>query len=229
MKPGTPALAMLFGLSASAAWADTTQEASSATREPAASVTSDGADGGQAGWTFVNGQSAQADPPNKWSIEDDRSVDPRDMGVPEPSAANKPDDSPSDHAAAAQEGDADQSATLQAPNEDEDSEQSAESPGTGGDGMMAALPDRNAQVEDPRAMPSLPRAFKDFMQSVQDKMVVILPQGWTGSVEDLLEVLKQTTDQEIVVLSQRNTDGENAPGRPSSDDESDNDEDDDDH
>ena len=91
--------------------------------------------------------------------------------------------------------------------------------------LFAVFPDRGAG-DAAQALAVQAQAFQKFMESVQGKLVVILPQGWSGSVESLLESLKGSSgDTEVVVLSQRG-DVSNTSA-PSSDDEDDNDEDDD--
>jgi hypothetical protein len=242
MKFGTPVMALAFGLFASAVWADTTQNDATPAADRVA-VTTDGANGEQS-WKIVDGQPAQgvnaatqgeqsASRQNEQGSEitaageagnqdqsaqsdqatsDQATVESTD-GSQDSSAASQDDDSAADRNAAVQSGDENADA------------QSAEATANGGGDLIAALPDRSTD-DAAQALSVQAQAFQKFMESVQGKLVVILPQGWSGSVENLLESLKESSSNtEVVVLSQR--DDASNTSAPSSDDEDDNDDDDD--
>ncbi len=240
MKFGTPvlALALAFGLFASAVWADTTQNDATPAADRAA-VTTDGANGEQS-WKIVDGQSAQG---GNAATQDEQSASRHEEQGSQSAAASEQDQSAqseqptSDQAAAEADGAQDSSvasqdddsatdrnAAVQSGDENADG-QSAGATTNGGGDLMAALPDRGAD-DAAQALSVQAQAFQKFMESVQGKLVVILPQGWSGSVENLLESLKDSSSNtEVVVLSQR--DGASNTSAPSSDDEDDNDDDDD--
>jgi hypothetical protein len=242
MKFGTPVMALAFGLFASAAWADTSQNDATPAADRAA-VTTDGANGEQS-WKIVDGQSAsggnaatqdekgasrQAERGSESAAASEQAQQDRNAQSDQPTSdqnATGSSDGAQDSAAATQDDDSatDRSAAVQSGDENAD-EQSAEA-ATNGDGdLMAAVPDRNTDAAA-QALSVQAQAFQKFMESVQGKLVVILPQGWNGSVENLLESLKDSSSNtEVVVLSQRG-DVSNTSG-PSSDDEDDNDDDDD--
>lgn len=237
MKFGTPAMALALSLFASAVWADTTQNDATPDADRAA-VATDGANGEQS-WKIVDGQSARGENAAK---QDEQSASRQEEQGSESAAAGaqdqsaQPDQSTDQTAAeatggaqdsaASQDGDGatDRNATAQSADENAD-EQSAETTDGSGD-LMAAVPDRSAN-DAAQALSVQAQAFQKFMESVQGKLVVILPQGWSGSVQNLLESLKDSSgNTEVVVLSQRG-DASNTSA-PSSDDEDDNDDDDDD-
>lgn len=248
MKFGTPVMALAFSLLASAVWADTAQnDATPATDRAAVSV--DGANGEQ-NWKVVNGESADG---QNTATQDEQSASRQDEQEGDQSAAAGVEQGDRDHAAASDDSATDQTASdenasdaqqdqaaamrdddgvsdssaasAQSIDENTDVQTSETAKDEGGD-LMAALPNRDEDAAA-RALSSQAQAFQKFMESVQGKMVVILPQGWTGSVENLLESLKDSSgSSEVVVLSQRG-DAANATS-PSVDDEDDNDDDDDD-
>ncbi len=240
MKFGTPVMALAFSLLASAVWADTTQNDATPAADRAA-VTTDGANGEQS-WKIVNGQSAQganaatqdeqsasrqAEQESQSAAATERDQKARsDQSTSDETAAENADGA-QDNTAASQDEDSatDRNAAVQSGDENAD-EQSAEATPTDRGDLMAALPDRGAD-DAAQALSVQAQAFQKFMESVQGKLVVILPQGWSGSVQNLLESLKDSSDNtEVVVLSQR--DGASNTSAPSSDDEDDNDDDDDD-
>lgn len=237
MKFGTPAMALAISLFASAVWADTTQN--DAIRVPgSAPAATDGANGEQS-WKIVDGQSANG---ANSTTQVEQSASPQDEQASKSTAAGEQDQNgrsdpaASDQAAAEATDDAqdasasnqddsatDRNAAVRSGDGNAD-EQSAETTDDGGD-LMAAVPERGAD-DAAQALSVQAQAFQKFMESVQGKLVVILPQGWSGSVQNLLESLKYASDNtEVVVLSQRG-DAANTSA-PSSDDEDDNDVDDD--
>jgi hypothetical protein len=242
MKLGTPIMALAFSLFASAVWADTAQKDATPAANRAA-ITTDGANGEQS-WKIVNGQSAQD---GNAATQDEQSALRQEAQGSESAVAseqgeqdqNAQSDQPAsdqtaaeadgaqDSTAATQDDDSatDRNAAVQSGDENADG-QSAETTTNGGGDLMAALPNRSAD-DAAQALSVQAQAFQKFMESVQGKLVVILPQGWSGSVENLLESLKDTSSNtEVVVLSQR--DDASNTSAPSSDDEDDNDDDDDD-
>ena len=238
MKFGTPVMALAFSLFASAVWADTAQNDATPATDRAA--VSDGANGEQS-WKVVNGE--PADGRSATTQDEQNAVRQDEQGVDQSAAADvgqgnrdqaaTTDDSANDRTASdenASDAQQDQAAVT----DDDDgvtdssavSSQAAETAKDEGGDLVAALPNRDAD-EASRALLSQAQAFQKFMESVQGKMVVILPQGWTGSVENLMESLKESSgNSEVVVLSQRGDAANTAS--PSVDDEDDNDDEDDD-
>ncbi|HVY07183.1 MAG TPA: hypothetical protein VHB46_14515 [Burkholderiales bacterium] len=250
MKLGTPIAALILGLSASAVWADTSRTGAEPAADAANAATT-GPNGEQGGWQFTDGKSKDEGNPsaqnaNTWSSEDDHSANEGERGVPDQAAADAQDQQRGDQSMAGQqqensdesaaadqqdetasqedEGASGQSASLQG-SDDEDADQSAQA--TADNDLMAALPNQGEEVGT-QAVPTQAQVFRKFMEATQDKMVVILPHGWAGSVDDLLAVLQHTTDSEIVVLSQRDEEDGGPSMNPTPDDESDNDDDSDD-
>jgi hypothetical protein len=51
-----------------------------------------------------------------------------------------------------------------------------------------------------------PATLEDFKAATQDKLVIILPTGWQGSVPQLISSLEGQSDAEILILSQDDPD-----------------------
>ena len=89
-------------------------------------------------------------------------------------------------------GESDQSAAA----EEEENDQVAAEDDAGGDMMAMATPGS-------RSGSFKPATLEDFRAATQDKLVVILPSGWQGSVPQLLAALEQNADAaEVLILSQ---------------------------
>ncbi|MEO8005891.1 MAG: hypothetical protein ABI771_13340 [Betaproteobacteria bacterium] len=242
MKFGTPVMALAFSLFASAVWADTTQNDATPANDRAA-VTTDGANGEQS-WKIVDGHSANGQ--NAATQDEQRASRQAEQGSESAAASGQgeqdqnaqPDqvrsdqttagttDGEQDTSAAKQDDDGATDGNAAVPSGDENADEQSAGVAQDGSDMMAALPDRSAD-DASQALSVQAQAFQKFMESVQGKLVVILPQGWSGSVPNLIESLKGSSDNtEVVVLSQR--DDASNTSAPSSDDEDDNDDDDDD-
>ena len=80
--------------------------------------------------------------------------------------------------------------------EDEENDQVAAEDSAGGDLMAMATPGS-------RTGSFKPATLEDFRAATQDKLVVILPSGWQGSVPQLLAALEKNADAaEVLILSQ---------------------------
>jgi hypothetical protein len=83
----------------------------------------------------------------------------------------------------------DQMANLQSPNEDDD-----QSPSPASDSPFGSESDSNVAGEQPTGLDAI-------IGGTRDKLVVILPEGWQGSVPDLLAALEDSSDTaEILIL-----------------------------
>jgi len=136
-------------------------------------------------------------------------------------AAMSEDSAGSDQAAASVEsaGAADQSASSEEPSGDDQSamsedsdreDQSAAAGQEGGDDQVAqdSVGDDHVAMAEPgtRSGTFKPATLEDFKAATQDKLVVILPSGWQGSVQNLISSLQGQSDTEILVLSQDDPD-----------------------
>ena len=79
---------------------------------------------------------------------------------------------------------------------EEENDQIAVEDAADGDMMVMATPGS-------RSGSFKPATLEDFRAATQDKLVVILPSGWQGSVPQLLSALEQNADAaEVLILSQ---------------------------
>ena len=198
MKLKPLAVAVMFALSAPAAWAADSDNSNSvqyidgSNPTPvvgnAASSSRENAAPDAISWKYLNGQKSGADSASgadqsaisESSGGNDRSARAEDSsGNDQPAMSDDPSES-------------DQSAAAEADENDQISAEDA----ADGDMMAMATPGS-------RSGSFTPATLEDFKAATQDKLVVILPSGWQGSVPQLLAALEQNADAaEVLILSQ---------------------------
>ena len=193
MKLKPSVVAVMFALSAPAAWAADSDSSNSvsnpkpAANSPASSSIENAAADANV-WTYVNGQKSAA----RSASGADQSASSESSGGNDRSARVE-DSSGNDQTAMSDDpGESDQSAAA----EEEENDQVAAEDDAGGDMMSMATPGS-------RSGSFKPATLEDFRAATQDKLVVILPSGWQGSVPQLLSALEQNADAaEVLILSQ---------------------------
>jgi hypothetical protein len=232
MKLKTSVVAVLFGLSTTAVWAadsdsvryiDDTSAPQAAGNAPSPS-NQNGADD-ETGWQYLNGQQTTASESAGGGDQDQSAK--RESSSGDDQATSSEDTSGDQSAMSEDTGDNDQSASNEesASGDDQvanseatsDSEQSAMSDGASSDQSAAAEDEAgNDQVAEDssdddlmamvapqsRAETFKPATMEDFKAATQDKLVVILPAGWQGSIKELMASLEGQSDAEILILSQ---------------------------
>ena len=188
---------MLFGLSTTAAWAADAVQAPDDANQPQPSGSGPSSSAGnsgdeQSGWQYLNGKSA--------SFTDSNGAD---------QTANDDSSAGSDQSANSEEASGDyQSANSEDASYNDQTAESDDAVGT----------DQSAEAED-TSENGQALSLQDFRTPTKDKLVVILPEGWAGSLPDLLAGLKDNSDAaEILVLNQ---DGQDADVTSSLSDEED--------
>jgi hypothetical protein len=187
---------------------------------------------GETDQTAATGDSSRSDQTaasDKDSSGTDQSAS-ADSGTADQSAMSE-DSADSDQTAAGENsGDADQAANAEESGDDQtamseesgddqtamsedpvDSDQSAASEEQGGNDQLAQDSDDADLMamanQQTRAGTFKPATLEDFKAATQDKLVVILPSGWQGSVPQLIATLQEQSDaSEILILSQDNPD-----------------------
>lgn len=198
MKLKPSVVAVMFALSAPAAWAADSDSSNSvqfidasnptpAAGSPPSSSTENAPDDTNA-WKYLNGQQAAAGS----ASGADQSASSESSGGDDQSATAE-DASGNDQTAMSEDsGESDQSAAAA----DEENDQVAAEDSAGDDMMAMATP-------EPRSGSFKPATLEDFRAATQDKLVVILPNGWQGSVPQLLAALEKNADAaEVLILSQ---------------------------
>ena len=198
MQLGPSVVAVMFALSAPAAWAADSDSSNSVefidgsnpaptVGSPASSSMENAADDANA-WKFLNGRRAAADS----ASGADQSASSKSSGGDD-QGASADDSSGNDQTAMSEDSsESDQSTAA----EDEENDQVAAEDSAGGDLMAVATPGS-------RTGSFKPATLEDFRAATQDKLVVILPSGWQGSVPQLLAALEQNADAaEVLILSQ---------------------------
>ena len=191
-------VAVMFALSAPAAWAADSDSSNSVefidgsnpaptVGSPASSSMENAADDANA-WKFLNGRRAAADS----ASGADQSAGSKSSGGDD-QGASADDSSGNDQTAMSEDSsESDQSTAA----EDEENDQVAAEDSAGGDLMAMATPGS-------RTGSFKPATLEDFRAATQDKLVVILPSGWQGSVPQLLAALEKNADAaEVLILSQ---------------------------
>lgn len=191
-------VAVMFALSAPAAWAADSDSSTSVefidgsnpaptVGSPASSSMENAADDANA-WKFLNGRRAAADS----ASGADQSASSKSSGGDD-QGASADDSSGNDQTAMSEDSsESDQSTAA----EDEENDQVAAEDSAGGDLMAMATPGS-------RTGSFKPATLEDFRAATQDKLVVILPSGWQGSVPQLLAALEKNADAaEVLILSQ---------------------------
>jgi len=208
--------AILFALSASAAWtADSAQAPDDATPAQAVgaapSSSTENASEDQIAWQYLNGRAATS---GAASASDQSANEDRSGGDDQAASSDSLNDS--DRSATSEDAsDSDQAATSE---DASDSDQAAMSEDASDNDKSAAVDeeDGNDQVAEDSADDDLmamaspqtragtfkPATLEDFKAATQDKLVVILPAGWHGSVSELIASLQDKSDAEILILSQ---------------------------
>jgi hypothetical protein len=185
----------------------------------------------QTGWQYLNGQQATASASAGGSDQDqsakqesfsgdDQAASPEDTsgdqsamwgdtGDIDQSASNEESSSGDDQSASSEDtSDSKQSAMSE---DESDSDQSAAAADEGGNDQVA----EDSAGEDLMAMAGpqsragtfKPTTLEDFKAATQDKLVVILPTGWQGSLKELIASLEDQSDAaEILILSQDDPD-----------------------
>ena len=191
-------VAVMFALSAPAAWAADSDSSNSVefidgsnpaptVGSPASSSMENAADDANA-WKFLNGRRAAADS----ASGADQSASSKSSGGDD-QGASADDSSGNDQTAMSEDSsESDQSTAA----EDEENDQVAAEDSAGGDLMAMATPASRTGAFKPATL-------EDFRAATQDKLVVILPSGWQGSVPQLLAALEKNADAaEVLILSQ---------------------------
>ena len=189
MKLRTSAIAVIVGLCTGPAWAaDAVQTPDDANQTQATGNAASSGDGEQTGWQYLNGQAATSEAAGT----DEQSAN-EESASGDDQAANAEDSGDGDQAANAEDAsDGDQSADAE---DASGNDQAAESDDAAGS-------DRTASSEI-RPVNFQPTSLEDFKAATQDKLVVILPAGWQGSVPHLIAALEGDSDaSEILILSQ---------------------------
>jgi hypothetical protein len=197
MKLKPLAAAVLFALSTTAAWAaDSVQTSDDAT--PAQTVGAAPSSGienvseDQIGWQYLDGQTQAA--ASATASGDQSANEASSSGDDQAASSEDPDDR--DQSAMSEEAsDSDQSAAV---DEEDGNDQVAED--SAGDDLMAMASPQS------RVGTFKPATLEDFKAATQDKLVVILPSGWHGSVSELIATLQDKSDAEILILSQDDPD-----------------------
>ena len=191
MKLKPVVVAVMVALSASAAWAadsdtsNSVQYIDSSNPTPvansAASSSIENAAGDVNAWKYLNGQKSAAD----------SASDAEQSATSASSNGNDP--SGNDQTAMSDDpGESDQSAAV----EEDENDQIAAEDDAGADMIAMATPGS-------RSGSFKPATLEDFRAATQDKLVVILPSGWQGSVPQLLAALEKNADAaEVLILSQ---------------------------
>jgi len=170
--------------------------------------------------TAATGDSSQSDQTaanDEDSSGTDQSAMSEDSGDAD-QAATDDSSSDTDQTANAEESGDDQTAMSEEPDDQTalsedavDSDQSAASEEQGGNDQLAQDSDDADLMamanQQTRAGTFKPATLEDFKAATQDKLVVILPSGWQGSVPQLIATLQEQSDaSEILILSQDNPD-----------------------
>ena len=192
MKLKPSVVAVMFALSAPAAWAADSDSSNSVSNptpvasSPASSSIENAAADATV-WKYVNGQKSTA----RSASGADQSASSASSGGNDRSARAE-DSSGNDQTAMSEEpSESDQSAAAE-----EENDQIAVEDAADGDMMVMATPGS-------RSGSFKPATLEDFRAATQDKLVVILPSGWQGSVPQLLSALEQNADAaEVLILSQ---------------------------
>ena len=197
MKLKPLAAAVLFALSATAAWAaDSVQTSDDATpaqtvgAAPSSSIENVSED--QIGWQYLDGQiqAAASD-----TASGDQSANEAISSGDDQTASSEDVDDRDQSAMSEDASDSDQSAAV---DEEDGNDQVAED--SAGDDLMAMASPQS------RVGTFKPATLEDFKAATQDKLVVILPSGWHGSVSELIATLQDKSDAEILILSQDDPD-----------------------
>jgi hypothetical protein len=205
MKLKPVVVAVLLALSTAPAWAaDESQAQGDASRAESGGNTPEADSGAPAEeqmvWQYVNGQFA-----NKESAHDSgQAAAPAGDSSDGDQSANSEDSSDNDQSTEAENAvGKDQAATTEA---SDDERQSAKSKDADEDRVAMAEESaaRNqASSSEVTRGPFNPSTLEDFKAATQDKLVVILPSGWQGSVPELIAALEDHSDaSEILILSQ---------------------------
>lgn len=187
MKLRPSVVALMFALSATAAWAadpsSNAEPKSGASNSASSSVESAAADAKV--WKYVNGQKSADSAGGADQSANSGSASGNDQ------SARAEDSRGNDQAAMSEDSSEGNSTAAQDEQEDQ---VAAEEPG--GDALMAmATPGSSTQSFQPATL-------ADFTAATQDKLVVILPSGWQGSVPQLLAALEQNANAaEVLILS----------------------------
>lgn len=179
-------VAVMFVLSATAAWAadpSSNSEPKSRTSNAAPSGTENAATDSNV-WKYVNGQKSAGSTGGPEQSVNSESSSGNDR------SARAEDSNGNDQAAMSEDSSEGNSPAMK--DEQEDQVAAEES----GDDMMAmATPGSSTQTFQPATL-------ADFTAATQDKLVVILPSGWQGSVPQLLAALEQNANaSEVLILS----------------------------
>ena len=184
MKRKPMVVAVLLALSTAPAWAADESQAQADASQAVSDGNTPAANAGapadeQISWQYVNGQSA-----NRESTDDsDQAAATSEDASDRDQLANSEDTSDGDQSAEAEDaGGSDQAASAEesddesqsAKSEDADEDQAAEADDSTGSNQAA-----NSDVTRGSFQPS---NLEDFKAATQDKLVVILPSGWQGSV-----------------------------------------------
>ena len=139
-------------------------------------------------WKYVNGQKSAAGS----ASGADQSASRKSSGG-DAHSARAEDSSSNDQTAMSDDpSESDQSTAAE---EDENDQVAAEDAADGDMMAMATPGSRSGSFK--------PATLEDFRAATQDKLVVILPSGWQGSVPQLLSALEQNADAaEVLILSQ---------------------------
>ena len=191
-------VAVIFVLFAPAAWAADSDSSNSvqfidgsnptqAVGSPPSSSMENAADDANV-WKYLNGQQAAADS----ARSADQSASSESSGGDDQSASAEDSSGNGQTAMSEDSSGSDQSAAAQ----EEANDQVAAEDSVGGDLMAMATPGSRTGAFKPATL-------EDFKAATQDKLVVILPSGWQGSVPQLLAALEKNADAaEVLILSQ---------------------------
>ena len=190
MKLKTSVAAVILAFSATGAWAGPTgtdqSKSDMGTPDATAVQPSGGAVDEQLEWKFVNGQTAGSESQSGQSAAtenqagSDQSAKTEDEGEGNDQAAAANDEDSNDQAAASEEESADQTANSE--------EQSSEGQSVRSEEQDES--DQSASSDNPAA-------------DLTDKVVVIIPKDWKGSLPDLITALEASPDARDIVIVQQ--------------------------
>ncbi len=199
MKLKTSVAAILFAFSATGAWAGDTGQPEAKASQPDATGAqqSPGTADETLSWKFVNGQAAGSE--NQAGTEQAAGSE-KQAGTEQAGA----DQTGSDQAAMSDDqGESDQAASSEKQSGSDQTANSEEQSGGDQSAMGEKDGDQAANADNPAA-------------NLKDKVVVIIPKDWKGSISDLIAALEASPDAKDIVVVQG---GEPQAGNASGEDD----------
>lgn len=202
MKLKTSVAAILFAFSATGAWAGDTGQPEAKASQPDATGAqqSPGTADETLSWKFVNGQAAGSDNQAGTEQAATNQAGTGQAGTEQAGA----DQAGSDQAAMSDDqGESDQAASSEKQSGSDQTANSEEQSGGDQSAMGEKDGDQAANADNPAA-------------NLKDKVVVIIPKDWKGSISDLIAALEASPDAKDIVVVQG---GEPQAGNSSGEDD----------